>query len=94
MNMTLLSFSDEQCHFFYIPDSGSLAETVAVNQFTDVPFGDNFQFATHIQDVVLSSVELGGSQGTGNGTFIAPTAKLFSLISCIMLPIQFFGGRP
>lgn len=42
--------------FFYIPDSGSLAETVAVNQFADIPFGDNFQFAAHIQDVVFSSV--------------------------------------
>ena len=63
--------------FFYIPDSGSLAETVAVNQFTDVPFGDNFQFATHIQDVVLSSVELGVLASTGNGTFIAPCKKSF-----------------
>lgn len=78
--------------FFYIPDSGSLAETVAVNQFADIPFGDNFQFAAHIQDIVLSSVELGILASTGNGTFIAP-CKIILLISCIMLP-YIFGGRP
>ena len=39
-----------------------------MNQFADIPFGDNFQFAAHIQDVVFSSVELGILASTGNGT--------------------------
>ena len=78
--------------FFYIPDSGSLCGNGGGESVHRCSFGDNFQFATHIQDVVLSSVELGvlGKHGQRH-VYSAMQKSFFNQLYHVTI---YFGGRP